>query len=92
MLQQHTLTTLDSGVRVVTEAMPSVRLRGDRFLDRHRLAHRGRGEAGLTHLIEHMLFKGTRSYSALDIDQTFDALGAELNAATAKESTSSSHG
>src|SRR5689334_8837570 len=45
-------------------------------------------EAGLSHLIEHMLFRGTSRYESLEIDQLFDAMGAELNAGTGKETTS----
>ncbi|MDX6689702.1 MAG: hypothetical protein QOG15_1159 [Solirubrobacteraceae bacterium] len=45
-------------------------------------------EAGLSHLVEHMLFRGTARYGSLEIDQIFDAMGAELNAGTGKESTS----
>ena len=45
-------------------------------------------EAGLSHLIEHMLFRGTARYGSLEIDQLFDAMGAELNAGTGKETTS----
>ncbi len=45
-------------------------------------------EAGLSHLLEHLLFKGSASYSSLEIDQIFDGMGAELNAGTGKETTS----
>ena len=45
-------------------------------------------EAGLSHLIEHMLFRGSDRYQSLQIDQIFDAMGAELNAGTGKETTS----
>ncbi|MBV9799545.1 MAG: insulinase family protein [Solirubrobacterales bacterium] len=45
-------------------------------------------EAGLSHLLEHLLFKGTSKYASLQIDQIFDAMGAELNAGTGKETTS----
>jgi predicted Zn-dependent peptidase len=45
-------------------------------------------QAGLSHLLEHLLFKGTGKYSSVEIDQIFDAMGAELNAGTGKESTS----
>ena len=45
-------------------------------------------QAGLSHLLEHLLFKGTEKYSSLEIDQIFDAMGAELNAGTGKETTS----
>src|SRR3954447_5442595 len=46
------------------------------------------GEAGLSHLVEHMLFRGTEKYASLEIDQLFDAMGAELNAGTGKKTTS----
>ena len=47
----------------------------------------GEGEAGLSHLIEHMLFRGTARYGSAEIDQLFDGMGAELNAGTDKEGT-----
>src|ERR1700733_11377340 len=45
-------------------------------------------QAGLSHLLEHLLFKGTEKYGSLQIDQIFDGMGAELNAGTGKEATS----
>jgi predicted Zn-dependent peptidase len=45
-------------------------------------------EAGLSHLLEHMLFRGTDQLQSNEIDELFDAMGAELNAGTGKESTS----
>ncbi len=85
---EHRLTTLPSGVRIVTEAMPSVRSVALGFW----IGTGSRGEsdeqAGLSHLLEHLLFKGTATYSSLEIDQIFDAMGAELNAGTGKETTS----
>src|SRR5947199_4873454 len=45
-------------------------------------------EAGLSHLLEHLLFKGSSKYESLQIDQIFDGMGAELNAGTGKEATS----
>jgi predicted Zn-dependent peptidase len=45
-------------------------------------------EAGLSHLLEHLLFKGTHSFSSLEIDQIFDTMGAEINAGTGRETTS----
>src|SRR3954466_6391027 len=44
--------------------------------------------AGLSHLLEHMLFRGTARYGSLEIDQIFDGMGAEINAGTGKETTS----
>ncbi|MGH2803973.1 MAG: M16 family metallopeptidase, partial [Thermoleophilaceae bacterium] len=80
--------TLDSGVRVVTEAMPSVRSialglwirAGSRDEEVH--------QAGISHFLEHMLFKGTERFSSREIDEAFDAMGAEVNAGTGKETTS----
>src|SRR4051794_927644 len=45
-------------------------------------------QAGLSHLLEHLLFKGSSRYGSLEIDQIFDGMGAELNAGTGKETTS----
>jgi predicted Zn-dependent peptidase len=45
-------------------------------------------QAGLSHLLEHMLFRGTPRLSSAEIDALFDEMGAELNAGTAKDSTS----
>jgi predicted Zn-dependent peptidase len=44
-------------------------------------------EAGLSHFLEHLLFRGTATYASAEIDQLFDGMGAELNAGTDKEST-----
>ncbi len=88
MLQQHRLTTLDSGVRVVTEAMPSVRSVSLGFWIATGSRHEDDHHAGLSHLLEHLLFKGSEKYGSLEIDQIFDAMGAELNAGTGKETTS----
>jgi predicted Zn-dependent peptidase len=82
------ITDLDSGVRVVTEAMPSVRSVALGLW----IGTGSRGEtdsqAGLSHLLEHLLFKGSAKYESLEIDQIFDAMGGELNAGTGKETTS----
>jgi predicted Zn-dependent peptidase len=85
---EHKLTTLDSGLRIATEAMPSVRSVSLGVW----IGTGSRGEtdaqAGLSHLLEHLLFKGTSKYASLEIDQIFDGMGAELNAGTGKETTS----
>src|SRR3954454_22033898 len=82
------LTTLDSGVRVVSESMDSVRSVALGFWIGTGSVGEGDGEAGLSHLIEHMLFRGSDRYGSLEIDQIFDAMGAEINAGTGKENTS----
>ncbi len=81
-------TTLANGMRIVTEELSSVRSVALGFW----IANGSRGEAdseaGLSHLVEHLLFKGTAKYSSLQIDELFDALGADVNAGTGKENTS----
>jgi predicted Zn-dependent peptidase len=85
---EHRLTTLDSGVRIVTEAMPSVRSVSLGFWIGTGSRFEAEPQAGLSHLLEHLLFKGSSRYSSLEIDQIFDRMGAELNAGTGKETTS----
>ncbi len=85
---EHRITTLPSGVRVVTERMPSVRSVALGFLIGAGSVRESEHEAGISHLLEHMLFRGTERYGSQEIDQIFDAMGAELNAGTDKENTS----
>lgn len=87
-MTDHRITELDSGVRIVTEAMPSVRSVSLGYWIGTGSRCEGESEAGLSHLIEHLLFKGSDKYASLEIDQIFDAMGAELNAGTGKETTS----
>lgn len=87
-MNEHRITELDSGVRIVTEGMPSVRSVSLGWWIGTGSRHERDEEAGLSHLIEHLLFKGSDRYASVEIDQIFDAMGAELNAGTGKESTS----
>jgi predicted Zn-dependent peptidase len=86
-LPTHRITELSSGLRVATENMPSVRSAALGFF----VGAGSRGEtvpeAGLSHFLEHLLFRGTARYGSAEIDQLFDSMGAELNAGTDKEST-----
>jgi predicted Zn-dependent peptidase len=82
------ITTLDSGVRVVTEHVPGVRSVALGFWIGTGSVTEKDTEAGLSHLLEHMLFRGTERYGSEEIDQIFDSMGAELNAGTGKEMTS----
>ena len=84
----HTLTELDSGARVITEAMPSVRSVALGFWVGTGSRDEADGQAGISHFLEHLLFKGTARFSSEEIDQIFDAMGAEMNAGTGKETTS----
>jgi predicted Zn-dependent peptidase len=84
----HRLTTLDSGVRVITERVPGVRSVALGFLMANGSCDELESEAGTSHLLEHMLFRGTENFGSQEIDEIFDAMGAEINAGTDKEATS----
>ena len=88
MAAEHRLTELDTGVRVVTEAMPSVRSVALGFWVGTGSRVEDDAQAGLSHLLEHLLFRGSSRYGSLEIDQIFDTMGAEINAGTGKETTS----
>jgi predicted Zn-dependent peptidase len=75
-------------VRVVSERVPAVRSVALGFWIGTGSRTESDREAGLSHLLEHMLFRGTERYRSEEIDQIFDAMGAELNAGTGKEMTS----
>jgi predicted Zn-dependent peptidase len=73
---------------VVTEEMPSVRSVALGFWIRVGSRNERSEQAGISHFLEHLLFKGTSRFSSTEIDQIFDGLGAEINAGTGKETTS----
>ncbi len=75
-------------MRVVTERMENVRSVALGFWIGTGSAMESEDQAGLSHLLEHMLFRGTDSYRSEEIDQIFDAMGAEINAGTDRETTS----
>ena len=88
MKENIKLTTLDNGVRVVTDKVQGVRSAavgiwvgaGARYEDYKR-------EGGIAHLTEHMLFKGTNTRSVLDIAGSVEAFGGNMNAYTGREIT-----
>ncbi|HEX4109680.1 MAG TPA: pitrilysin family protein [Solirubrobacteraceae bacterium] len=82
------MTTLPSGVRVVSERLPGVRSVALGYWIANGSAAERDEQAGLSHLVEHMLFRGTDRFASVEIDQIFDAMGAEVNAGTDKETTS----
>jgi predicted Zn-dependent peptidase len=88
LTNEHVITELPGGVRVVTERVPAVRSVALGFWIGTGSRTESEPEAGLSHLLEHMLFRGTERYRSEEIDQIFDAMGAELNAGTGKEMTS----
>jgi predicted Zn-dependent peptidase len=82
------LTELDSGLRVVSERIDTVRSVALGFWIRTGSRDETVEEAGVSHFLEHLLFKGTARFSSTEIDQIFDGMGAEINAGTGKETTS----
>ncbi len=80
-------TEFTSGLRVVTERMPGVRSVTLGFWVLAGSRDEPPPISGSSHFLEHLLFKGTRSRSARDIAEAFDAVGGEVNAFTAKEYT-----
>ncbi|NTU72026.1 MAG: insulinase family protein [Coriobacteriia bacterium] len=80
-------TVLDNGITVISEYMESVRsvTLGIWFAVGSR--DETPEEAGMSHFMEHMMFKGTPTRSAKDISEEFDRMGAEFNAGTSKEYT-----
>jgi predicted Zn-dependent peptidase len=80
-------TVLPGGLRVVTEAMPGVRSASIGIWVAIGSRDESAGLSGASHFLEHLLFKGTPTRSALDISCELDRVGGEFNAFTAKEYT-----
>jgi predicted Zn-dependent peptidase len=80
-------TTQGTGVRVVTEEVPSVRSVALGLWVRTGSRNETVPQAGVSHFLEHLLFKGTERFSAIEIAEKLDGLGASVNAATGKETT-----
>jgi predicted Zn-dependent peptidase len=87
-MTEHRTTTLENGVRVISERIENVRSVALGFWIGTGSAMESDEQAGTSHLLEHMLFRGTERYRSHEIDELFDAMGAELNAGTDRESTS----
>jgi predicted Zn-dependent peptidase len=86
-VHEHELTTLPGGERVITEHVPGVRSVALGFWIGAGSRDEPNAKAGVSHFIEHLLFKGSSRYSAQEIAELFDELGGELNAATSRETT-----
>ena len=80
-------TVLPGGLRIITEAMPGVRSASVGIWVGVGSRDETPSVAGASHFLEHLLFKGTRNRSALDIAMTMDTIGGEFNAFTEKEHT-----
>ncbi|MCC7075498.1 MAG: insulinase family protein [Acidimicrobiia bacterium] len=80
-------TTLANGIRVVIEHVPGVRSVACGVWVDVGSRDEAAGERGASHFLEHLLFKGTERWSALEIASALDAVGGEFNAFTSKEYT-----
>ena len=86
-VSKHQLTELETGERVISERVPGVRSVALGFWIGAGSRDEPDARAGVSHFIEHLLFKGSSRYSAQEIAEIFDELGGELNAATSRETT-----
>jgi predicted Zn-dependent peptidase len=80
-------TILDNGVRIVTEEIPHVRSLSLGFWIETGSRNEVPANNGISHFIEHMVFKGTKKRNAKEIAQSIESVGGYLNAFTSKEHT-----
>ncbi|MBX5436644.1 MAG: insulinase family protein [Alicyclobacillaceae bacterium] len=78
---------LSNGVRVVGEEIPTMRSVSIGIWIGTGSRHETASNNGISHFLEHMLFKGTARYSARDLARLFDGIGGQVNAFTSKEYT-----
>jgi predicted Zn-dependent peptidase len=81
-------TDLPNGLVVVTERLSGVRSAAAGIWVRTASGHESRDKMGVSHLLEHMVFKGTAKRSALDIALSLEARGGSLDAYTSRDQTS----
>lgn len=80
-------TTLENGLTIVTEKVDSVKSVSVGIWAKTGSRHETDAQAGVTHFLEHMLFKGTESRSSYDIALSMESVGGYLNAFTSSEYT-----
>ncbi len=80
-------TVLSNGIKILTKRMPYVHSVSMGVWVNVGARDETQRENGLSHLIEHMIFKGTQKRSAYQIAKEFDAIGGQTNAFTAMENT-----
>ncbi len=80
-------TTLDNGLEVVAECNPEARSMALGFFVKTGARDESDDVAGVSHFLEHMVFKGTPTRSADDVNREFDEMGAHYNAFTSEEKT-----
>ncbi len=81
-------TVLSNGVRVVTESHPNAVAASVGLFFSKGTRDEAPDEAGLAHFVEHMVFKGTKKRTAFEISRDMEAVGADINAYTSRETTS----
>lgn len=86
-MTQTRRSTLGKGLRVITEPLAGMRSVALGIWVGVGSRYETDAEAGIAHFIEHLVFKGTPTYSARDIAERFDGLGGEVNAATGRDYT-----
>lgn len=79
---------LPNGMRVVTERVPGVRSVSIEVAVTTGSRNEGSKNSGISHFIEHMMFKGTEKRDAYEISKTLESVGGSLNAGTGRENTS----
>jgi predicted Zn-dependent peptidase len=87
MNQQYNKSVLPNGIRVLTERIPNVRSVSVGIWVTIGARDEDASNSGISHFIEHMIFKGTERRTALDIAKAFDQMGGFSNAFTSKEIT-----
>ena len=87
MNDPYTLHTLDNGLRIVIERMPDVRSAAAGFLVRTGARDEVAEAAGVSHFLEHMMFKGTAKRDWRQISVEFDQMGSLYNAFTSEDRT-----
>ncbi|KUG25715.1 peptidase, m16 family [hydrocarbon metagenome] len=86
-MQNHKITILPSGIRIISETLPYVKSFSLGFWFNVGTRDENDKNNGISHFIEHMLFKGTTNRSASKIADEIESLGGYLNAFTSKEHT-----
>jgi predicted Zn-dependent peptidase len=84
---EHEFSTLPGGERVISERVQGVRSVSLGLWIGAGSRDEPTAKAGISHFIEHLLFKGSERYGAQEIAELFDTMGGELNAATSRETT-----
>lgn len=83
----YEITTLDNGIRIITETVNHVQFFSMGIWVGVGSRYEMPSQWGITHFIEHMMFKGTEKRSAEEISKAIDEVGGQLNAFTSKENT-----